>query len=179
MREVTLEEVRGAYHADILSVPFHRHLGIDFNPDAASGEPRLTLSPRPELVDDSGELSPGTLFTLADAASALELCEEVAPRALEIGKGAIFFTVAARFNLSQPASGTIGATAEVVSRLADDVGLDGASRKARVEVATKVVGADGEQLGDYSSSFYVRFIDLSRMREAFAPSSEVVRVMCR
>ena len=175
----TLEEVRDAFHADLLDVAFHQHVGIAFDREAPAGQPKLTVAARPEIASQEGEHSPATLYTLGDAAAALELCEAIAPRALELGKGAIFFTVSSSLRTSAPAVGTIGATAALVKGLDASVGKKGASRKGTVEVAAALVGGGGEQVGEQRSSFYVRFIDLSRMQDAFAPDSAIVRVLGR
>ena len=177
MIEPTLEKVREAFRADLLVIPFHQHIGMALDPDASPGQPRVTIPPRPQIATEEGEHSPAILYTLADAAAALELCETIAPRALELGKGAIFFTVSAALRTSAPATGTIGATAELAKGLDASVGEKGASRKGTVDIAATLVGGDGEQIGEQRSSFYVRFIEMDRMKETIAPASATVRVL--
>jgi hypothetical protein len=52
-----------------------------------------------------------------------------------------------------------------------------APRKANVEVSAKVVGESGDQVAEQRFTFYVRFMEISRMRGMFRPASEVGRLV--
>jgi hypothetical protein len=175
--DLTLEQVQEAFYAELLSVPFHEHLGVALDRGVAPGEPRVTIPPKPEIVTADGQHSVAAVYTLGEAASAIEMCDEVAPRALELGMGAIFFTVSARFVRRGPAAGTIGAVTRLVSGLDEKAGEGKAARKATVEVAAKVVGEGGKMVGEQRFGFYVRFMELSRMRGMVRPASEVGRLV--
>ncbi len=176
MNDLTLEKVQEAFFAELLNVPFHDHLGVALDRDVPPGQPRVTISPRPEIASRSGAHSPAAVYTLGEAASAVEMCEEIAPHALGMGLGAIFFTVAGTFLAQGPAVGKIGAVPELVKGIeADPEGV--APRKANVEVAAKVVGDSGDLVAEQRFTFYVRFMEMSRMREMFRPASEVGRLV--
>jgi hypothetical protein len=173
----TLEQVREAFYAELLNVPFDEHLGVALDRDAAPGQPRVTMPPKPEIVTPDGQHSVAAVYTLGEAASAIEMCDEVAPRALDLGMGEIFFTVSARFELHGPARGTIGAMTRLVTGLDEAAGKGKAARKAAVEVAAQVVGEDGELVGEQQFSFYVRFMEPSHMRAIVRPASAIGRLV--
>jgi hypothetical protein len=175
--ELTIEKVRDAFYAELLSVPFHEHLGVALDREAPAGQPKVTIPPKPEIVTPDGHHSAAAVYTLGEAASAIELCDEIAPRALQLGMGAIFFTVAARFESHGPARGTIGAITSVTSGLEEPGRGQAAPRKASVEVAAKVVSEDGGAVGQQRFRYYVRFMELSRMRDMVRPASEVGRLV--
>ena len=177
MKEVTLEMAQEALYAEFSTVPFHDHLGVALDREAPPGQPRVTLPARPEIVSEDGEHSPAAIYTLGEAASAIELCDAIAPRAVQLGMGAIFFTVAGAFELRAPARGTIGAITELAKGLEDGVGGDGGPRKARVEVASRVVGEAGELVAEQRFGFYVRFMERTHMREIVRPASAVGRLV--
>lgn len=171
----TLEMVQNAFYADLLSVPFHQHLGVEIERVPASGKARVTIPPKPEITAPDQQHSPAAVFTLGDAASAVEMCDAIAPRALEMGMGAIFLTVSAGFRPRGPACGTITATTSLVSGLKDaDEGEKGV-KKSTIVVAASILGEDGELAAEQRVSFYVRFMEEGRMRE-LVPSSEVGRL---
>jgi hypothetical protein len=175
-QDLTLEKVQEAFFAELLNVPFHDHLGLALDRHADHGQPRVTISPRPEIAGAGGEHSPAAVYTLGEAASAVEMCEAIAPYALEMGMGAIFFTVAGSFRPRGRAVGKIGAVTELVKGIEQGDG-EGVPRKAGVEVAAKVLREDGEPVGEQRFSFYVRFMEMGRMREMVRPESEVGRLV--
>jgi hypothetical protein len=175
--ELTIEQVREAFYAELLSVPFHEHLGVALDRDAPAGEPRVTIPSKPEIVTADGHHSVAAVYTLGEAASAIEMCDEIAPKALEYGMGAMFFTVSASFEPRGPARGTIGALTRLVSGLDEAVHGGPAAKKASVDVAAEVVTEDGSVVGEQRFSFYVRFMELSRMRDLVRPASEVGRLV--
>ena len=176
MTELTLEQVREAFYAEFRSVPFHQRLGIRLD-RGDDGEARMTLPARPELEGEPGEHSPAAVYTLADAAASIQVCEEAAKRALELGMGAIFFTVSGRFREHGPARGTIEGRAELVEGLAEATGESGASRKASVDVLARISDEAGSPVAEHRTTFYVRFMELSRMRDMYRPTSEFVRLL--
>jgi acyl-coenzyme A thioesterase PaaI-like protein len=170
----TLAEVQEGFYAHLLTVPFHRHLGvlIERTPSGA----RVAIPPKPEIVGADGRHSAAAVYALGDIASSVQVCEEIAPRALELEMGAVFFTVSARFWLLGPARGTIEATANMVSGLDEAVGRVQESKKATLEIAATVAGEDGEPAGEHRMRFYVRFMEVSRVREMAPASSEIFRL---
>ena len=170
----TLAEVQEGFYAGFLTVPFHRHLGvvIERTPSGA----RVTIPSKPEIVGPDGHHSPAAVYALGDVASSVQICEEIAPRALELEMGAVFLTVSATFHPRAPARGTLEATANMVSGLDQAVGRPKETKKATVEVAATVAGEDGEPAGEHRMRFYVRFMEVSRVREMAPASSEIFRL---
>ena len=175
--ELTIEQVREAYYAELLNVPFHEHLGIALDREAPPGKPRVTIPSKPEIVTADGHHSVAAVYTLGEAAAAIEMCDEMAPKALDFGMGAIFFTVGATFEPRGPARGTIGAITRLVSGIDEEVHGGPGAKKANVDVAAEVVTEDGVVVGEQRFSFYVRFMEWDRMREMFRPASEVGRLV--
>ncbi|MEK6251312.1 MAG: hypothetical protein AABM43_05100 [Actinomycetota bacterium] len=172
----TLVELQEEIHAALLKVPFDRHLGVVIERDPRSGEVRISIPPRPEIVGPDGQHSAAAVFALGDIVSSMVVCEQIAQRALELDMGAIFFTVEARFRCHGPARGTIAASASLLRGLDEAVGKPNKARKATIEVGAKVVGEDGELAGEHRMSFYVRLMDVSRVREMVPASSEIFRI---
>jgi hypothetical protein len=175
MNELNAEQVREAYLAELLKVPFHEHLGIALERDTDQGQ-RLVIEPRPQIANENGELSPGAVFTLGEAASAAALCEAIIPHALARGMGAIFFTVAGTLRPQELAVGKIGAVAEVVDGI--DVDEEGvARRKTEADVVATVLREDGAPVGEHRFSYRVRFMEISRMGGMLRPGSEFGRLI--
>jgi acyl-coenzyme A thioesterase PaaI-like protein len=170
----TLAEVQDVFYAGLLTVPFHRHLGVLI--ERTQSGARVAIPAKPEIVGPDGRHSAAAVYALGDVASSVQVCEEIAPRALELEMGAVFLTVSARFWQHGPARGTIEATANMVSGLDEAVGRAKEAKKATVEVAATVAGEDGEPAGEHRMSFYVRFMEVSRVREMAPASSEIFRV---
>ncbi len=170
----TLAEVQEAFYSSLLTVPFHRHLGVVI--ERTPSGVRVALPPKPEIVGPDGRHSPAAVYALGDVASSVQICEQVAPRALELEMGAIFFTVGAHMEQHRPAKGTIEASASMVGALDPEVGAAGESKKATVDVAATVLGEDGELAAEQKMSFYVRFMEVSRVREMAPTSSEIFRL---
>lgn len=170
----TLAEVQEGFYVSLLTVPFHRHLGvmIERTPKGA----RVALPAKPEILGPDGRHSAAAVYTLGDVASSVQVFEEITPRALELELGAVFFTVSASFELRAPARGTLEATAEMVSGLDQAVGRAKEAKKGTVEVAATVAGEDGQTSGEHRMSFYVRFMEVSRVREMSPTSSEIFRI---
>lgn len=170
----TLAEVQEGFYAGLLTVPFHRHLGvvIERTPSGA----RVAIPPKPEIVGPDGHHSPAAVYALGDVASSVQICEEIAPRALELEMGAVFLTVSATFQPRAPARGTLEGSAKMVSGLDREVGRAKETKKATVEVAATVAGEDGELAGEHRMSFYVRFMEVSRVQEMVPASSEIFRL---
>jgi hypothetical protein len=170
----TLAEVQEGFYAGLLTVPFHRHLGvvIERTPSGA----RVAIPPKPEIVGPDGHHSPAAVYALGDVASSVQVCEEIAPRALELEMGAVFLTVSATFQPCTPARGTLEGSAKVVSGLDQEVGRAKETKKATVEVAAMVAGEDGEPAGEHRMRFYVRFMEVSRVQEMVPASSEIFRL---
>jgi hypothetical protein len=170
----TLAEVQEGFYAGLLSVPFHRHLGvvIERTPSGA----RVAIPPKPEIVGPDGHHSPAAVYALGDVASSVQICEEIAPRALELEMGAVFLTVSASFQPRAPARGVLEGSAKMISGLDREVGRANETKKATVEVAATVAGEDGEVVGEHRMSFYVRFMEVSRVQEMVPASSEIFRL---
>jgi hypothetical protein len=173
----TLAEVREEIYAGLLEVPFNRHVGVVIERQPPSDRFRIALPPKPEILGPDGQHSVAAVYTVGDIASSVEVCEEIAPRALELDLGAIFLTASARFRPCGPARGTLTASASLVSGLDAAVGRAKEAKKAMVETAVKVVGEDGELAGEHRMVFYVRFMEPSRVREMAPASSAIVRIL--
>jgi hypothetical protein len=173
--EFNAEQLREAYLAELLKMPFHDHLGIALDRDTDQG-PRLVIESRPQMANENGELSPAAVFTLGEAASAAALCEAIIPHAVARGLGAIFFTVTGTLRPQGRAVGKIAAVAEVVNGI--DVDEDGvARRKAEADVVAKVMRDDGAPVGEHRFSYRVRFMEISRMGGMLRPESEFGRLI--
>ena len=171
----SLEEVRRAIDAGMLSVPLHRHLGISLE-RTPSGGSRVLMPPTPQIIDPGGNHSPGAVYVLADVAAGLRLCDEIAPRALEMEMGALFLTVSAQFKPAAAASGTLVATAEVTKGF-EEPPSGRQLKKATLEVTASVSGENGEPAGEQRVRFYVRFMETSRIRELAPDSSPLIQVL--
>lgn len=172
-----LAEIREGFYADLLALPFHRHLGVAVKEVPPPGLPRITLPPGPDSVGQDGQHSAAAVYTLGDIASAAEMWNEVAPRAMELEMSAIFLTVSASFELSGPARGTIEAITNLVSGLDDAAGETKTVKKATIDVEARIVGEDGELVGEHRTSFYVRFMEESRLRAMTPAASGIVRLI--
>jgi len=170
----TLDEVQEGFYASLLTVPYHRHLGVQIERTPSGA--RVALPPKPEIVGPDGSHSAAAVYALGDVASSVQICEEIAPRALALEMGAVFFTVFASFQPRAPARGTLEATANMVSGLDQAVGRAKETKKATVEVLASVAGEDGESAGEHLMRFYVRFMEVSRVREMTPASSEIFRL---
>jgi len=171
---LTLEEVREALRADLLDLPFHRLLGVEIEP-GASAKPRVSIPAKPEISGPDRQQSPAAIFTLGEAACTVEMCEAVAPRAVELGMGAIFLTTAAEFRIHRPALGTIRAATSLIEGLqerADSKPL----KKATVVAEARIVDESGELAAEQKSSFYVRFMS-ERMMGELLPTTHVGRLV--
>lgn len=171
---LTVEMVREAFYADLLSLPFHRHLGVEIDPQA-SGETRVSIPPKPEITGPDGQQSPAAVFTLGEAACSVEMCDAIASRALEMGMGAIFLTVSSEFRPRGRPRGTITASTSLVK------GLEGGKdakriKKATIVAAARIVDGSGDLAAEQQVGFHVRFMDERRMRE-LVPTSEVGRLI--
>jgi acyl-coenzyme A thioesterase PaaI-like protein len=169
----TLAEVQEGFYASLLTVPFHRHLGVVIERTPAGV--RVAIPPKPEIVGPDGQHSVAAIYTLGDVASSMQVCEEIAPRALELEMGAVFLTVSTSFQPGAPARGTLEATASLVSGLDQEVGRAKESKKATVEVAATVAGEDDGPAAEHRTRFYVRFMEVSRIQEMAPASSEISR----
>jgi hypothetical protein len=170
----SLEAIEDAFYADLLSVPFHRRLGISVARGSELEAPRVTLPPGPGLAGPDGEISPAALFALGDAAAAVQMAAEVAPRALELRLGAIFLTTTSRFRQLSPARGAIAATTELASGLDEEAGRSKRTRRAPVDVTVLLSDAEGRPVARHETRFQVRFLEPARLRRLLGGSSEVV-----
>ena len=171
----SLEEFRETNDASTLSVPLHRHLGIELEREP-SGRPRAKMAGRRELLGEGGVHSPAAVYVLADVAAGICLCDEIAPHALAAEMAAMFLTVSARFTPIGEASGALEATAEVTKGLGDGQG-GRPPKKATVDVVAHVHAAGGEPVAEQQASFYVRFMAPDRLRELAPESSQLVQVL--
>lgn len=172
----TLEEVREAVDASILSVPLHRHLGISID-RSATGEARILVPARPEIMGPEGHHSPASIYVAADVASAVCVCDEIAPLAVEMQMGAFFLTVSASFEPGAPSGGTLEAAAEMTRGFDAARSSDRPLKKGTLDVTAGVGAEGGAPTGEQRARFYVRFMEPSRMREIAPESSEIVRIL--
>jgi acyl-coenzyme A thioesterase PaaI-like protein len=173
----TMAELRENIYASTRRVPYNKHVGVVIDPPSESEPVRVSLPPRPEITGPDGRHSMAAVYALGDICASLEVCEEIAPRALELEMGAIFFTVNTRFRALAPAGGTLTARARVIEGLGVGVGSRGETRKATIETAVEVHGEEGALVGEQRFGSYIRFMDLARIREMAPASSELVRIV--
>jgi acyl-coenzyme A thioesterase PaaI-like protein len=159
----TLEAIQEAFFVDLLSVPYHRRIGISLRREADGGA-RVTLPAGSDLVDRDGEVSPAALFGLGEAAAATELSYDVAPRVLEVDLAVIFLTSESRFRQLAPGRGTVEASSELVRGLGAEAGRSKRARRGKVDVAVRLSDESGGQVAEYESSFQVRFMETGRLR---------------
>src|SRR3977135_2820813 len=122
-----LAEVQEAFLASILTVPFHRPLRIEMETRPTGN--RVVLPVKPEIMGPHGTHSPAAVYALGDTACSIQVCEEIAVRALELEMGAIFLTGAAEFQRLAPARGRIEAVGELLKGLDADVGKSKTTKK--------------------------------------------------
>jgi hypothetical protein len=171
---LTLEEVREALRADLLDLPFHRLLGVEIDP-GASAKPHVSIPAKPETSGPGGQQSPAAIFTLGEAACTVEMCEAIAPRAVELGMGAIFLTTAAEFRIHRPARGTIEASTSLVEGLEEEGGSK-PLKKATVVAEARIIDESGELAAEQEFSFYVRFMSEDMMGELL-PTTHIGRLV--
>jgi hypothetical protein len=172
----TLEAIQEAFYTDLLSVPYHRRIGISLRRDEGGGA-RVTLPAGPDLVDPDGKVSPVALFGLGEAAAATEMSYDVAPRALEVNLAVIFLTSESRFRQLGPARGTTEAVSELVAGLDAEAGRSKRARRGAVEVAVRLSGTDGAPVAEYVSSFQVRFMEAERVRALIGGPSALIDLL--
>jgi acyl-coenzyme A thioesterase PaaI-like protein len=171
----SLQELRESVDASTLSVPLHRHLGIDLEREP-SGAPHATMAGKPELLAPGGIHSPAAVYVLADVAAAVSLVDEIAPAALETGQAAMFLTVAAEFRPVGPAAGKLLTSAQVTEGLRR--AQDGRPpKKATVGVSAHVSSEGGEPAAEHHASFYVRFMEPDSLRAMMPESSQLVQIL--
>jgi hypothetical protein len=170
----SLEAIEEAFYADLLSVPYHRLLGISVSRGSELEPPRVTLPAAPGIAAAGGEISPAAMFALGDAAAAVELAADVAPRALELRLGAIFLTTTSRFRQLGTARGALAATTELVCGLDEEAGRSKRARRAPVDVSVLLSDSEGTPVARHETSFQVRFMEPARLRAMLGSSSEVV-----
>ena len=173
----TLAEIREGVFAVFLNVPYHTHLGIVFDTAADAGTARVSIPPKPEIIGPDGQHSVATVFALGEIASSVEVCEAIAPRALDLGLGAVLFTLGASFSPRGPARGVLTASVDLLNRLDEGVGGENEPKKGTIKTSVKVFGEDGELVGEQRLSFYVRFMEWSRVQEMAPAYMEIVRVL--
>jgi acyl-coenzyme A thioesterase PaaI-like protein len=173
----SLEAIQEAFYADLLSVPYHRRVGISVQRGSEPDSPRVALPAGPGLAGPGGEISPAALFLLADAAAAVQMAGEVAPRALQVRLGAIFLTTTSRFRQLGPARGTVEASTELVRGLDEEAGRSRPARRAPVDVSVRLTDGAGVAVASHETSFQVRFMEPSRLRAMLGGSSEVLALI--
>jgi acyl-coenzyme A thioesterase PaaI-like protein len=173
---MTLETIQEAFYADLLSIPYSRHLGvvIERDPDGAA---RVKIPFKPQLSGADGQVSPAVLFALGDTASAAEMSREMAPRVIELEMGAIFLTVSSRFRQLAPAHGSIGAETRLTSGLDEESGRSKEARKATIGVAAEISDDSGTKVAEHEAHFYIRFMPASQLRALMPGHSEVVEIL--
>ena len=167
-----LAEAREGFYA-VPTVPFNVHLGIVFGREP-SGEPRISLPPKPEISGPDGQHSVAAVYTLGDVASAVKACDAIWPRAAEMGMIPLLLTTWARFRPHGPARGTIRAVTSLAGDLEKTMATG--SRKATIEIAAELVGEDGAGVGEYQTRIYARLMERSRAQALAASASDIVEL---
>jgi hypothetical protein len=168
----TLAEAREGFYS-VPTVPFNVHLGIVFEREQ-SGESRISLPPKPEILGPDGQHSVAAVYTLGDVASAVQACDAIWPRAADLGMVPLLLTTWAHFRSRLPARGTVSAVTNLVGDLDQALGEATGPRKATIEITADLFAEDGVQVGDYRTRIYARLMERSRARALAESVSEIV-----
>lgn len=147
-----------------LDVPFHQQMGITFRRED-DGTAVVGLPHDPELVDEDGEQSPAALYSIAEIASALRVCDEMADEAKYLPEGMYPVMLArnVRFQCLAPARGAIEAHTRLLGDRDELVTKIKTKRKGMVEIAVGVSDDEGSKAAEARFDFYVRVMSEERL----------------
>jgi acyl-coenzyme A thioesterase PaaI-like protein len=131
-----------------LDVPFHQQMGITFRRED-DGTAVVGLPHDPELVNEDGEQSPAALYSIAEIASALRVCDEMADEAKYLPEGMYPVMLARNVQL-------LGDRDELVTKIKT-------KRKGMVEIAVGVSDDEGSKAAEARFDFYVRVMSEERL----------------
>jgi acyl-coenzyme A thioesterase PaaI-like protein len=145
-------------------VPFHQQMGITFTRDP-DGSSVVGLPENPELVGAGGEQSSAAVYSIAEIASALRTCDELAAEAKELPQDMYPVMLArdVRFRFTGPARGDIAAHTRFVGDRSVVMRKIEKRRKGNVTIAVEVSGGDGQTVAEAQFDFYVRVMSEERL----------------
>ena len=145
-------------------VPFHQQMGIEFARED-DGAPDVSLPHDPDLVSEDGEQSPAALYSIAEIASALRVCDELGADAKDLPEG-MYPVMLARevsFRCVAPAFGDIAAHTRLLDDRDELVAKIKARRKGMVRIAVQVADGDRQTAAEAQFDFYVRVMSEERL----------------
>jgi hypothetical protein len=145
-------------------VPFHQRMGIEFSRDP-DGSSVVSLPGSAEVLDGDGEQSTAAVYTVAEIASALRTCDELAAEAEELPQDMypVMLAREVRFRTLAPPRGGIAARTRFVGDSAEVVRKIEKRRKGNVTISVHITGDGGEPVGEAEIDFYVRVMSEERL----------------
>jgi acyl-coenzyme A thioesterase PaaI-like protein len=145
-------------------VPFHQRMGIEFSRDP-DGSSVVSLPATPEVLDENGEQSTAAIYTVAEIASALRTCDELAAEAKELPQDMypVMLAREVRFKTMAPPRGEIAARTRFMGDPAEVMRRIEARRKGNVTIEVQITGEGGDQVGEAEIDFYVRIMSEERL----------------
>jgi acyl-coenzyme A thioesterase PaaI-like protein len=146
-------------------VPFHQLMGIEFSRDP-DGSAVVSLPASPEVVDGAGEQSVAAVYTVAEIASALRTCDELAAHADEELPDDVYPVMLARevrFRTLAPPRGDIAARTRFVGDTDEVLQRLRTRRKGNVTIEVRITGDGDEPVGEAEIDFYVRIMSEERL----------------
>ena len=146
-----------------VDVPFHRQMGIEFSRDP-DGRAVVSVPPSEAVVGPDGEQSTAAMYSIAEIASALQACEDLAGEVERLPEGTypVLLARELRFRQTGAARGEIAARATfkddseaVLERLMT-------RKKASATLAVRIE-ADGGQVAEAETDFYFRIMTEERL----------------
>lgn len=147
-------------------VPFHIHLGMRFLRREPDGQATVLLPPSAEFTYPDGTQSHAAVYTVGEVAAGIAVCDALLLHAAEAETSMtpLVLTRQTRFTPSAPAYGEIRSETAFVGDSGDAVERLRSSRKVNVETAAQLFGEDGKLAGELRVNFYVRLMELSRLK---------------
>jgi acyl-coenzyme A thioesterase PaaI-like protein len=145
-------------------VPFHQQMGIEFEREP-DGSAVVSLPHEAELVDEREEQSPAALYSVAEIASALRVCDELSVHEDELPAGyyPVMLAREVRFRSVAPARSAIAARTRLIDSRDQFVEKLRTRRKSMVRIAASVTDAEGAGVADAEFDFYVRIMSEERL----------------
>lgn len=145
-------------------VPFHQLMGMRFSRDP-DGSSVVSLPASPEVLDGDGEHSTAAIYSVAEIASALRTCDELAAEAKELPQDMypVMLAREVRFEAKAPPRGEIAARTRFVGDSAAVVRRIETRRKGEVTISVRITGEGDEPVGEAEIDFYVRVMSEERL----------------
>ena len=147
-----------------LDVPFHQLMGIRFS-RAGDGLSVVSLPAAPEVVDENGEHSGAALYSIAEIASALRACEDLAADTERLAAGSypVLLARELRFRQLGPARGEIRARADFAGDSAEVIERLTTRRKANATLTVRIESDADGLVAEAETDFYLRIMSEERL----------------